>query len=36
MTVGPALYDLFLNDFLHFILLKTNHNFGDDNTFAYF
>ena len=32
-TVGPTLFNLFLNDFL-FILIASVHNFVDDNSLS--
>ena len=33
-TVGPTLFNLFLNDFLLFILIASVHNFVDDNSLS--
>ena len=32
--VGPILFNIFFNDFFHFILVASAHNFADNNTLS--
>ena len=35
-VVGPILFIIYFNDFFHFILVASAHNFADDNTLSSF